>query len=206
MKKHKIIIGLTILSSISLHAQTFITSNLDEPLFTNNRLSEDIWIANSFRTGSEDTMLNSIVTRISNFDGGDEFVEIYSNSASNEPGIQYATFLDNPEDLGSNNQFRFTPNGDVSLSANTTYWMVFGGGVYDVDFTLSPAQTGNAEWDIGNSIETSGDGGSSWITQDTSAILFGVEVIPEPSEYAFAIGICLIAFATFRRIRISQTS
>ena len=31
-------------------------------------------------------------------------------------------------------------------------------------------------------------------------------LIPETSEYAFAIGVCLIAFATFRRIRISQTS
>ena len=202
-------IGLAIISSISLQGQTFVVSNLGQtPPGIWEVVDSGNWRATSFTTGSEATTLQGLVTRIASFDGSDqdESVALYDNSASNMPGSSVVSFLDNPQDLGSDGRFRFSYDGTYELAADTTYWVVFevdGGTDFDFEVfsTLSTSETGDAGWSIGDTPLLSGDLGSSW-SSASRPMQFGIEIIPEPSGYAFAIGIGLIAFITFRRRKL----
>lgn len=188
----------------SLQGQSFIVSNLDQPNVQNSLVNSTFLASTSFTTGSEDTQLNSIVTWVSNFDGGDDFVEIW-NSDSNQPGTSYATFQDDPEDLGSN-EFRFLPNGDVSLSANTTYWVVFRGVEFNHRYTTSTAETGNAGWEIGDSLDFYTAQTSWGPLVEPGAIQFGIEIIPEPSEYVLMSTLAIGIFIFIKRKRQTSTS
>ena len=229
MKKHtQIIVGLAILTSNSLHAQTFFVSSISAGGGDAADARHDRWYATSFTTASQPARVDSMTAVIRLYDGStmtgfDEFISIYSNSVSNSPdttGTAIGTFQDNPSQVPISS-FAFTPDGTINLEADTTYWMVFGLNVDDpADPNLgnylfehnwrqaNANDEGDAGWSIGDRVWRSTDQGSSWQNAWAGASAFRIDgtIIPEPSEYAFAIGIGLIAFATFRRIRISQTS
>lgn len=167
-----------------------------------------IWLASPFTTGPQESTISSMITRLQSFGGSNEFVSIYTDS-SGEPGTSFGTFLDNPTDLGTNDQFRFTPNGTITLSANTTYWMVFGvsgsqNTEFNVFWTDSADETGAPGWSIGDRYSTFN--GSTWSfpsLSGNSAVQFGI--VPEPADYALAIGGMLCIFIFIRRRRLDKS-
>ena len=188
-------------------AQVFIVHNLDVAT-DSTTIDPNNWRAVSFTTGSEATTLAGLVTRLGGFgETSGNSISLYDN-VSNLPGSSVVSFLDNPQDLGSNNEFRLSYDGTFELAASTTYWVVFGaasgGGDYNVFWTSSTSETGDAGWSIGDTRLRSTDLGASWITQSSSSIPIGI-IVPEPSEYAFAIALVMGIFILVRRRRNRMT-
>ena len=71
-----------------------------------------------------DYILDSVILRLA-FSESDPIVQIWSNTAANQPGAPLTTLVDPVITFGINN-FTFTPGGSFTLLADTIYWLVVG--------------------------------------------------------------------------------
>lgn len=196
-------------------AQTLVgVSNLDSGGSQILRVDRETWRASPFTTSSNRTMVSELIVRIEDFNGGDEFISLYNDhETENQPGSQIGTFQDNPQDLGSNDQFRFSPEGNIALNANTRYWLVFGnnhadtGGEFEYRVWGGGSSDFNGQWSTEDTRAQSADLGGTWnaVTNFGGPYRFSImAIVPEPSTYALAIGLMLIGFIAFRRMHFAK--
>ena len=134
----------------------------------------------------------TVTVRLGDFQTGDiEGLSIHVD-ASGAPGTRVGQNFTAPasaSDAISN--FTFTPNGTVSLSASTTYWLVAkGNGTGDDSFNwyrnngaITPPTTDYASF---GDEKISTDSGSVWSTGGSGAHSFAITAVPEPSTYLAA--------------------
>jgi hypothetical protein len=184
---------------------------IQEPSFATQWLAQEF----TFSSGVPSYTLTSVTMDISAFTNfSSEFpFALYSNSGTNTPGSLLSTLtltLSTPAAFADSTD-TFTPDSAVTLSANSSYWVV-GRTTADGTDSISwqrtsvtnPAGTGITGASFGPGL-SSHDLGSSWggIGNELSLQVNGqLSVAPEPSTWAMLLGgLGLLAFGRARRRR-----
>jgi len=198
------------------HAQTVMVSNLTEVndgdapvsyvpavfIFPSQHFSE----AQSFITGSSETVLDDITLSIFTGSGTGFSLALYSDSAG-QPGALLETLSGSPAPTATGN-YSYTSSGALTLSASTAYWWVAsvpsGGAAIDfrLNSTSSTAETSSAGWTIGDTSLQQQNGGA-WI-QSGQPFQFSASAtaaIPEPGACAALVGAAALVFAAYHRRR-----
>lgn len=163
-------------------------------------------LGTKFTTGSSQLPLQSITLLLSSNNTANFNLSIHENGSSN-PGALVLAF-DSQTLTGANGwtQVTFTYTGSpVSLNASTQYWLDLTG---DNGGSWSTAASGSGYTGTGG-VSSSFNGILYMMTWDTSGYLsdsypaqFAITSgtpIPEPSSFAIAAGLGVIAYAGFRR-------
>lgn len=150
----------------------------------------------SFTTDANTYQLESATINLSG-NGGILNLHLYSDN-SGIPNISLET-LTAPATLGSQNNYTFTSSG-YELEANTTYWIV-----------AEPSMGFSGNWYNGttgsgyalSSMNSVGGMWNPWTFQSGTPMSLQVNLsaVPEPSAYALAMGVGLVAWAGAKRFR-----
>ena len=132
----------------------------------------------------------TVTVRLGGFQSGDmDSLSIHADNGG-APGTRVGQNFTAPasaSDAVSN--FTFTPNGTVSLSASTTYWLITKGNsgkTFDW-YRNSPATTPpTTDYASFGDEKISTDSGSNWSTGGSGAHSFAITAVPEPSTYLAA--------------------
>ena len=157
----------------------------------------------------------TVTVRLGGFQSGDmDSLSIHADNGG-APGTRVGQNFTAPasaSDAVSN--FTFTPNGTVSLSASTTYWLITkGNSGKTFDWyrnagdggAITPTTTDYASF---GAEKISTDSGSNWTTGSSGAHSFAITAVPEPSTY-LAAGLITSIFGLSwvrTRLRKSKTS
>jgi len=188
-----------------------ILGNLGAGDGSNQAFNSGNWYAASFTLGSQGYSLSDVQIRLQNAVAGTTFV-LESNATGTPPshpsGTVVSTFI-HPTFASGTNTVAFTPSSPVTLTANTTYWLVG-----------SVTGAGSAAWKRSNPVTLpsgsgatfgnyalSGNAGTTW-TVDTSnnATLFQVDGtpltgVPEPGSLLLVGTVACVAGALRLRRR-----
>jgi hypothetical protein len=154
-------------------------------------------IANSFTTGSTMLTLESVTLFMANanasLDNGGFGLGLYSDLGG-QPDVfpLFVSFTGSSHPATSGN-YTYTASA-FSLDPNTTYWLVarVSSGppdtAYEWGATSDLSQASNSGWSIGTTAIQNLDVGFGWIPDTSTAQLFSVQVVPEPSAALLVIG------------------
>ena len=193
-----LVVSALLLAACSSHAQ--IVSNLGEATSTFPIISTAAWRATSFTTDGLNYTLNSVTLSLLSADipAGNVTPHIFADASGVPSGSALETF--GSQTIGAS--VTFTSTG-LSLSANTTYWLVLQATGLNSYWkaTSSQNQTSTGSWTIGNNMLRSTDSGATWPTTDTFIGKFSVQAtpVPEPEHYAAFTALLLGGFAAWRR-------
>lgn len=205
--------------SASSGSAAVVLSNLAETSDSTGTVTGSDLGAWSFTTGNTATTVNSVtlllgpaISTVTEF-----VVRIRADNGSGLPGTFNHLGLDGsttPNGASGGTQFVFTPHSSgITLAANTTYWLAIGAkpdtgsgsGSYTVMTTESDTFSTASGWTGSTTTRLSDDSGSSWMlfTTGIPMVAFDVSPVPEPSTYATAGGVLLLAAGVLRRRRNS---
>jgi hypothetical protein len=141
------------------------------------------WLASSFSTDTSTYQLNSVTLLLENPVSGAAVVDIYSDGGL-EPGSLVGALTSPSSYVGPLVETTFTAS-DITLSANSTYWVVLEApqGEFDWSWASSDSGTGVGFTDTWSS---SSDGGNSWFTYvgpDSYPLqmIVNASAVPEPA-------------------------
>ena len=194
-----------------------ISSNLASPSGGVESATASNWLGASFTISSASALQDAVLSLAdTNASGGSAAVSIYNDDGLNEPGSLLATLTSASTLTASLAPVSWTSSG-LSLSPNSTYWVVL------------RALTGEVDWSYAGDDSSSGsgftdawaasyDGGASWYVYASSQnagvdpLQMSVETTnataaatPEPSTLAFCSFFGVIA-AVGARERFRQTN
>lgn len=148
------------------------------------------WLAASFGTGTDAWLLASVSLLLSNSVAGTATLSLYSDGGL-EPGSSLGT-LTSPTTYSSTLANTVFTGGGITLTANTTYWIVLRAltGQFDWSWTLNNTGSGagfQGTWGI------SSNAGVDWFSSDIYPTQFSVSAdavsaIPEPGTLGVLAG------------------
>ncbi len=205
---------LTLLSLGVTYAGAVVQiSNLSQSQADAQSIQYGAWASSSFTTDNQAYDLDTVRLNMDSALNTDGFFTVYLYSHDTADGGKPGSLISNGTLTGTTNPsgdqgYNYTPSSAVTLSSNTTYWVVAavsnsGGGIYKWDYTVSTSETGNGfgSWSIGDVLRTSSDQGSSWNAAVSNIGQFSIaaDPIPEPAATACLTGIAVLAIALLRR-------
>lgn len=144
------------------------------PTTSGYRIKNDNWLGSSFKTGNDiyGYILDSVILRLALepgtlVDPGLLSLKLYDN-AGGQPGTEISGGSFNVPTInpGSTAEYTFTLTTSQQLAANTIYWLVARSNVTTNTYlwanTTSTAETGAADWLIGDTSVFSANQGTSW--------------------------------------------
>lgn len=178
-----------------------ISSNLSNATAGTEVASGDTWLTASFGTGTSSDTLSSVTLLLSHPISGVAEVDLYSTNLL-EPGSLVATLTSPATYASSLSNSTFLSSG-VTLSANSTYWIVLKAlsGEFDWGWTADNSGTGTGfqgTWGL------STDTGSTWYTYAVYPTQLSVitTATPEPSTGWLGVaGLLVGAMVLYRRQR-----
>ena len=131
------------------------------------------WLTAGFKTDSSTYVLSSVTLLLANTTAGAATLQLYSDGGL-EPGSPLATLI-SPSTYSSTLAFTTFAASGITLSANTTYWLVLKAtsGAFGWAWTTDSTGTGSGflyTWG------TTPDSGASWWTQDIYPTQFSLTV------------------------------
>jgi hypothetical protein len=170
-----------LMSAFAVSADT-ISSNLANTTAGTETASGSTWLTASFGTGSSSSSLSDVTLLLSNPTAGVAELNLYSNGLL-QPGSLVGT-LTPPESYSSGLSNTTFSSSGLTLSANSTYWIVLKAlsGEFDWAWTADNSGTGTGfqgTWGI------STDAGGTWYTYAVYPAQFSVTTTaatatPEP--------------------------
>ena len=153
----------------------------------------------------------TVTVRLGGFESSDmDSLSIHVDNGG-APGDRVGQNFTEPAGSDGISNFTFTPNGTVSLSASTTYWLITKGNsgkTFDW-YRNSPATTPPiTDYASFGDEKISTNSGTSWTTGSSGAHSFAITAVPEPSTY-LAAGLITSIFGLSwvrTRLRKSKTS
>ena len=146
----------------------------------------NFWAAQAFRTGSHSRgyTLNEVRAAFGAIFGTGVRVQIYSTTSGGAPDSSLFT-LSNPATINSDASNTFSVSGTQTLSANTTYAVVFSkqsAGTASLKTTSSNAQDAGAAsgWSIGDQLHWRNQSTAVWST-DTTSLQIAIVGSPAPN-------------------------
>lgn len=197
-------LSFLLVSALIANADT-ISSNLSNATAGTEAASGNTRLTASFGTGTSSDTLSSVTLLLSNPIAGVAKVDLYSNSLL-QPGSLVGTLISPSSYSTSLSNTTFSSNG-LTLSANSTYWLVLKAlsGEFDWAWTSDNTGTGNG---FQGTWGSSTDAGATWYTYAVYPTQFSVTTtaaaVPEPGTGLLAIGglfISAMALYTKRRIQ-----
>ena len=142
------------------------------------------WLASSFGTGNATYKLDTVTLLLENSVAGAAVVDIYSNGGL-QPGSLVGTLISPTSYIGPLVETTFTAS-DITLSANSTYWVVLRAAQGEFDWGWASSDSG-AGVGFQDTWSSSSDGGSSWFTYvgpDSYPLqmIVTATVVPEPGS------------------------
>lgn len=187
----------------SLQADT-LTDNLSAVTTATETASGDTWLTASFGTDASAYTLNSITLLLAESSSRAAELDLYSDGGL-QPGSEIAV-LSSPSNYSSSvSPTVFTTSG-ITLSADSTYWVVLksSSGSFDWAWTTDNTGTGSGFQDTWGITD---DGGATWFTYDLYPVQFSVDAAavatPEPGTAVLLIAGGLLAAMLLRRTKES---
>ena len=147
------------LQALPLQAQTTPVTLVSNAHLSPSAFPNELRSAQKFTTGTETDgyVISEVGIHVRTGGGGRRTtVTIRENNSSNRPGDLVDT-LTNPLTFTNNDVNTFTAAPNLTLMANTDYWVSVNEGTYSIntsqvrfDTVQNDAQTGQAGWEIGN--------------------------------------------------------
>ncbi|QEL20120.1 choice-of-anchor R domain-containing protein [Limnoglobus roseus] len=147
------------------YAPAVLSDNLSATTADTEAAVGNTWLTSSFGTGASAHTLNNVTLLLSNPTAGVAEVDIYTDGG-NQPGSLVAA-VTSPSTYSTSSlaATTFTSASGVSLTANTTYWVVLKAtsGEFDWAYTISNSGTGDG---FQGTYGQSADAGATWFTYD----------------------------------------
>ncbi len=198
---NNITIFLLLSAALSSNASTTLTDNLAGTSGGATAASGSVWEAQSFSTDSQNYVLNSVSLLLSSADSG-AAVYLYSDSSSAPSQLLGQLNLsDNYSSSLSPTVFTAT---NLSLTANTSYWVVLNDVNGSVNWSYQATDSGTsanwAEWD-----------GSFWATSTSYPYQLSVvatpAAVPLPASFSLLLaGLASLGFTKRKSINPSSLS
>ena len=172
------------------------------------------WLAGSFTTSSSVTLGDVILSLAdTTASGGAAEVSVYSDDGLNEPGSLLAT-LNSVSTLATTLRPQTWTSSGLSLSANSTYWIVLNALSGEVDWSYASDDAGTGAG-FTDTWAASYDGGSSWFTYASlqnagvDPLQMDIETsaaasVPTPEPDNAALCFLAIGLAAMRRLNQSN--
>jgi len=200
MKKIIIMLVVGLLVQQIIQAQgTIYLSNLAQPSAGSESVGNDSWLAAQFETGAnaDGYELNSIQLAMAAASGDPNgfTVMLYKSFAvatAPEASIGSLSGSSNPSTSGI---YTFTDDSDLTLSPDTTYFIVLTAGTavtsgaYEFSVTSASSYNSSGGWQGGISLSTSSNGLSPWslISGDFPQYAISATAVPEPGVLSLAV-------------------
>lgn len=120
------------------------------------------WLAASFGTGDSSYQLSDVTLLLANTVAGAAEVDLYTDGGQ-QPGSLVGTLTSPSSYLGPLVETTFTASGDITLSADTTYWVILHATSGDFLWAWASNDSGNGAG-FQDTWSQSLDGGNSWFT------------------------------------------
>jgi hypothetical protein len=169
------------------------------------------WAAQSFTTDNNSYRLTSIDAVVGNGAASPVVVselrkdDVLTTEIDSTPSGLITSFTA-PSVLGAPSARSFTPNTNVTLEPNTTYWFLLGAsgsGTYDWSYIEGSSYTGPGSIRAQNAFAQSDNSGVDWryFALTAHPLYFQVNVeVPEPCAFALsAMGLALLPMRRFRK-------
>lgn len=196
-------VTLLVAGSLKLSADT-ISTNLSNASAGVETATGTTWLTVSFGTGSSAAILQDITLLLANSITGVAELDLYTNGTL-QPGSLVGTLTSPATYTSSLSEITFAGDA-LTLSANSTYWLVLKAttGAFDWSWTADSSGAGigyQGAWGI------SADGGITWFTSDTYPMQFSVTTVstisaaavPEPGTWVLSGVTLLIGGAWLKR-------
>jgi hypothetical protein len=217
---HSLLIVITTLVGSS-RAGTVLVSTLSQPFRDNVPIGNNPnsqppppgspfweWAAQSFTTDNHSYILHSIDAVVGNGAASPVVVsELRKDDGLKEIDSTAAgliTTFTAPLVSGAHSVRTFTPNSNLNLEPNTTYWFLLGAsgsGTYDWSYIEGASYTGPGTIRAENAFAQSDNSGVDWryFALTAHPFYFQVNVVPEPSAFVLAaMGVALLSLKRSR--------
>ena len=169
------VVGATPLTASA--QDTLLSDNLSATTSSSEAASGSTVLTASFATDDSTYNLTSVTLLLANPSAGQARLDLYSDGGL-EPGSLVASLT--PPDSYSDTlaETTFTAS-DVSLSPNTTYWIVLSADSGEFDWAWTSDNTGNGAG-FQHTWGQSDDAAVTWFTSDSFSTQFNVAATPVP--------------------------
>ena len=157
---------------LAAKAQDILADNLSATTSSTEAASGSTWLTASFATGDSTYSLNSVTLLLANPSTGQARLDLYSDG-NLEPDSLLGTLMspDSYSDILA--ETTFSASDDITLSPNSTYWIVLSADSGEFDWAWSSDNTGNGVGFL-HTWGESDDAGATWFTLDTFPTQFSV--------------------------------
>jgi hypothetical protein len=156
---------------LAAKAQDILSNNLSETTSSTEAASGSTWQTASFATGDSTYSLTSVTLLLANPSTGQARLDLYSDG-NLEPGSLLGTLV-SPDSYSSTLEETPFSASDITLSPNSTYWIVLSADSGEFDWAWTSDNAGSG---IGfqHSWGRSDDVGATWFSFDTFPTQFSV--------------------------------
>ena len=166
---------LAALALANAASATDLSNNLANTVLGNEPVTSTRLLCASFATDTSTHALSSVTLRLGNSQVGDAVLALYTN-AGLEPGVQIAALSAPSSFPASPGLVTFSAAGTITLSANTTYWLVLRPTAGLFEWTFSDNTNGSGagwqgQWGVNDATAP-----TLWWTQDSYPLAMQVVV------------------------------
>lgn len=196
--------GALLLATHFARADGTLLGNLNDSDANQGMVTSSTMRAVTFTTSGSAFTISSVTFRLSNYiSATDEAIVTLNLGTTDEPGAVVGSFLAPESTLNDPDNFVFTAEGDITLTANTLYWLVIAAGNNTDTFSwvrADPAETPTGVFTFGEQMIRDSEG--AWSEGESGPHTFAVNgaVVPEPAAVFFTgIGFTIALLAARRR-------
>jgi hypothetical protein len=178
-RRHALLCALALLGMPPLvaRAQTVLSDNLSALTNSTEAATGSSWLTASFATDAATYSLTSVTLLLANPIAGQARLDLYADGTL-EPGSLLGT-LTPPDSYSSTLDSNTFTASDITLSPNTTYWLVLSADSGEFDWAWTTDNTGNGAG-FQRTWGQSDDAGVTWFTIDTFPTQFTVTATAVP--------------------------
>ena len=200
MRRYALLLPLLTLAATA-HAQQVATTGTVDAVNQVTAIGATTWYGEQFRVGATGFQVGSVELLLNVSNGANATVYFYTNStppALGTPGTRIGNGIASGAQTAATAQwvtFSNAANNDITLTANTLYWLVASAPTGTVNWNYAaPASNTGTNGTANDRYARSNNGGSTFSTnagaQGFDGQLFRINAVPEPSAYV-TLGISL---------------